>query len=214
MWDIQHNINEEYDNTEIPDDFKIEVPSFKSKSPSPEPPFFKKYIPNNDWGKILLDEFKKPYFKNIETKFLESAEKHFIYPKKKNIFRAFKLTPISKLKVIILGQDPYPGSCRKTNKPYANGLAFSVNKGCSIPASLRNMYKELERVNIKRPSTGELEPWAKQGVFLINTQLSVEQGNANSHKFWGKFTDNIIKYIAQHKILSDKTKQIMLKTQL
>ena len=158
---------------------------------------FEKYIPTNDWNKIIKNELSQDYFKTIENKFTESIKKEIIYPKKSKIFRAFTLTPINKIKVVIIGQDPYPGKCRKTNVPYANGLAFSVNKECSIPKSLNNMYKEMDRSGFKIPKTGELEKWAKQGVFLINTQLSVEAGNANSHKFWQKFTDVIIKKLSE-----------------
>ena len=196
MWDSDRNSNSSYE--EVPENFKIEVPTFSNEEEEikEEPSIFQKYIPDNDWKDFFIKEMGEDYFKDIETKFKESSKKTLIHPRKKQIFRAFHLTPLSKIKVIILGQDPYPGQCKKTKKPFANGLAFSVNKSCSIPMSLRNMYKELDRVGIKPPKTGELEPWAKQGVFLINTQLSVEQGNANSHKFWNKFTDNVIKYIS------------------
>lgn len=157
---------------------------------------FEKYIPNNDWYIFFHDELIKKYFKNIEEQFKKSTEStETIYPKTENIFRAFQLTPIKKIKVVIIGQDPYPGICKKTNVPFANGLAFSVNKECSIPASLRNMYKELKYEGFKVPDTGELESWSKQGVFLLNTQLSVEKGNANSHRFWKKFTDNVITHL-------------------
>ena len=160
---------------------------------------FEKHIPQNDWYMFFNDEMIKEYFKNIEIKFIESTQNKEIkiYPKIENIFRAFKLTNLKKIKVVIIGQDPYPGVCRKTNVPYANGLAFSVNKECSIPGSLRNMYKELEYEGFSVPKTGELEDWAKQGVLLLNTQLSVEERNPNSHRFWNEFTDNVIKHICE-----------------
>lgn len=161
---------------------------------------FEKYIPKNDWYKFFYDELNKKYFKEIEEKYQTSLDKKVeIYPKIENLFRAFNLTPINKIKVIMIGQDPYPGICKKTDVPFANGLAFSVNKECSIPASLRNMYKELKYEGFKVPKTGELENWSNQGVFLLNTQLSVEKGNANSHRFWREFTDNVIKHLCEER---------------
>ena len=176
----------------VPENFLIPVPTFEEVK---EESIFMKYIPKNDWYEFFKQEINKPYFKDIENKYKESIKSKTVYPNQKQIFRAFSLTSINNLKVIIIGQDPYPGICRKTNVPYANGLAFSVNKECSIPQSLKNMYKELINCGYKKPKTGELEKWATQGVFLLNTQLSVEKGNANSHRFWNKFTDNVIKYI-------------------
>lgn len=220
MWLGSKNITDDLDDyTEIPKDFKIEVPKFcdldsieiESKEVPKDDdvevvengmeklrvsPLFEKYIPQNDWYMFFKDEIAKDYFKNIEDQYRESMKKTIIYPKKSQMFRAFNLTPIKSLKVVIIGQDPYPGQCPKTYKPYANGLAFSVKKECSIPKSLKNMYRELERSGFKAPKTGELENWAKQGVLLLNTQLSVEKGKANSHRFWNEFTDNVIKYIS------------------
>ena len=160
---------------------------------------FEKHIPKNDWYRFFHDELQKDYFKEIEKKYQDSldSEKE-IYPKIEDTFRAFNLSSLDNIKIVIIGQDPYPGICRKTQVPFANGLAFSVNKECSIPASLRNMYKELKYEGYEVPKTGELENWAKQGVFLLNTQLSVEKGNANSHKFWKKFTDNVIQYLCKN----------------
>jgi uracil-DNA glycosylase len=158
----------------------------------------------NNWDNILEEEFKKDYFQNIIKKYDESCELVegvglHVFPKKEEVFNAFKLTAFNKIKVCIVGQDPYPGLCRKTKIPYANGLAFSVNKGCSIPASLKNIFKELKNdLNIENGEHGDLTQWAKQGIFLLNTQLSVVQGNANSHSFWKPFTDFVIKYISDN----------------
>ncbi len=176
----------------------------------------------NDWNAMLKYEFKKKYFKNIIEQYNDSAKladtvNLKIFPHQENIFNAFNLTPFNKLKVCIIGQDPYHSVCKKTGIPYANGLAFSVNKGCSIPRSLNNIFKELSNdLNIKNgqygdkeveetePKTFDVEPngdlsyWAEQGVFLINTQLSVIENNSNSHLFWKRFTDIVIKYISDN----------------
>jgi uracil-DNA glycosylase len=206
MWDSINKFGDDLDpNIEIPKGFDIYSLIMPKEEITKEiengieklevSSLFDKYLPDNDWYPFLQEEIGKEYFKNIEEKVKKSFENGLIYPEKKNIFRAFELTPLKNIKVIIIGQDPYPGVCKKTNIPYANGLAFSVNKECSIPASLRNMYKEMERCGLTIPNTGELEKWAKQGVFLLNTQLTVVKGKPNSHKFWQKFTDNIIKYL-------------------
>ena len=158
----------------------------------------------NDWNAMLKYEFKKKYFKNIIEQYNDSAEladtvNLKIFPHQENIFNAFNLTPFNKLKVCIIGQDPYHSVCKKTGIPYANGLAFSVNKGCSIPRSLKNIFKELSNdLNIKNEQYGDLSYWAEQGVFLINTQLSVIENNSNSHLFWKRFTDTVIKYISDN----------------
>ena len=158
----------------------------------------------NDWNAMLKYEFKKKYFKNIIEQYNDSADladtvNLKIFPHQENIFNAFNLTPFNKLKVCIIGQDPYYSVCKKTGIPYANGLAFSVNKGCSIPSSLKNIFKELYNdLNIKNEQYGDLSYWAEQGVFLINTQLSVIENNPNSHLFWKKFTDIVIKYISDN----------------
>ncbi len=119
----------------------------------------------------------------------EKIERKTIYPKGVNIFRAFDLTPLEKVKVVILGQDPYHGENQ------AHGLCFSVKPGIQLPPSLVNIYKELESdLGIKPVKHGYLESWAKQGVLLLNSVLTVEQGKAASHqgKGWEKFTDQVI----------------------
>lgn len=157
---------------------------------------FKYYIPQNNWKEIFTNEINKDYFKKIEEKYKKSCENNIVYPSIENTFKAFELTDLNNIKVIILGMDPYPGECRKTKIPYANGLAFSVNKKCSIPSSLKNIYKELEHEGYDIENRdGDLTNWANQGILLINTQLSVVKNKPNTHKFWNKFTDNILKYI-------------------
>ena len=124
----------------------------------------------NSWDNILEEEFEKLYFQNIVKTYNESCEiaEHVglkVFPKREEIFNAFKLTPFEKIKVCIVGQDPFPGLCRKTKIPYANGLAFSVNRGCTIPASLKNIFKELKNdLNIKNEEHGDLTDWANQGI--------------------------------------------------
>ncbi|QIV94084.1 uracil-DNA glycosylase [Allofrancisella frigidaquae] len=150
------------------------------------------------WSDILSEEKQKSYFKQI-LEFLASEENKgkVIFPAKENIFNAFKYTKLEDLKVVILGQDPYH------NYNQAHGLAFSVQKGVDIPPSLRNMYKELARSvpEFEIPNHGCLVDWAKQGVFLLNTTLTVEAHKANSHKDigWETFTDTVINKISEYK---------------
>ena len=144
----------------------------------------------NDWDNIIGDEFKKEYYLQLREFLKGEYANGTVYPNMYDIFNALKLTPYSSVKAVILGQDPYhePGQ--------AHGLAFSVKEGTPLPPSLRNIYKELETdVGAKPVSCGELIGWAKQGVLLLNTVLTVRQGNANSHKGkgWEIFTDEIIK---------------------
>lgn len=146
----------------------------------------------NDWDSVLADEFKKDYFLEIKDFVDEEYESKTVYPPYEEIFNAFKLTPLSEVKVVILGQDPYhePGQ--------AHGLAFSTPEGRPIPRSLKNIFKEInEEYDYPVPESGCLESWAKQGVFLLNTVLTVEKGNANSHSKcgWQTFTDNVIKIL-------------------
>jgi len=148
---------------------------------------------NKTWKKIFDEEYSSKYFKTIEDKYnKEINKKQIVYPNNNDIFKAFDLTNFNKIKVIIIGQDPYYSICKKTTIPFANGLAFSVNKGCNIPSSLKNIFKLLKIES----SHGDLTNWAKQGVFLLNTNLTVTKGKPNSHKFWKKFTDNIIQHIS------------------
>lgn len=144
----------------------------------------------SSWKEQLSQEFAKPYMHNLKQFLLHEKEaKKIIYPKGSEIFRAFDLTPFDDVKVVILGQDPYHGPNQ------AHGLCFSVKPGVRIPPSLQNIYKELQNdLNIKPVRHGFLESWAKQGVLLLNSVLTVENGLAASHqgKGWEKFTDQVI----------------------
>ncbi|API86291.1 uracil-DNA glycosylase [Francisella uliginis] len=150
------------------------------------------------WSDILSEEKQKPYFKKI-LDFLanETNSGKVIFPLKENIFNAFKYTELDNLKIVILGQDPYH------NYNQAHGLAFSVQNGVDVPPSLRNMYKELSNSveGFETPDHGCLTKWAEQGVFLLNTTLTVEAHKANSHKDigWQIFTDTVIEKISRHK---------------
>jgi len=148
------------------------------------------------WKAILAKEFQKPYFSDLKNFLLKEEQNYTIYPKSEHIFNAFKKTPFDKLKVVVVGQDPYHGQNQ------AHGLAFSVNDGISHPPSLSNIFKELkDDIGCEIPKNGNLEFWAKQGVFLINTVLSVRASEAHSHKDrgWEIFIDNIIKEISEKK---------------
>ena len=131
----------------------------------------------NDWDIMLRDEFDRPYFKQLENFLTEERARYEIYPHQEDVFNALRYSSFQDTKVVILGQDPYhePGQ--------AHGLCFSVNKGVTIPPSLVNIYKEIENdLGIKMPGHGYLADWAKQGVLLLNTVLTVRRGQANSHK--------------------------------
>ncbi len=148
------------------------------------------------WADVIAAEKDKDYFKNI-LKFVENERVlgKVIYPVKQNVFNAFKLTPFNKVKVVILGQDPYHGPNQ------AHGLAFSVEGDVAVPPSLKNIYKEIQAdLGLPIPSHGNLTHWAKQGIFLLNTVLTVEQAKAHSHanKGWETFTDNVIKTVSQY----------------
>lgn len=142
------------------------------------------------WKDVLEEEFKKEYFLKLK-KFLEKEySEKTIFPRKENIFRAFKLTEYDDVKVVILGQDPYH------DENQANGLAFSVNDGVKLPPSLINIYKEIvNEYGGSIPKSGDLEKWARQGVLLLNTVLTVRAHLANSHKDvgWQTFTDEVIR---------------------
>ena len=149
------------------------------------------------WKKVLKEEFEKPYFQHIIT-FLkaEKATGKIIYPPGPLIFNAFKQTPFDKLKVVLLGQDPYH------NKGQAHGLSFSVPDGVPKPPSLVNIFKELHNdLGIKIPESGNLEKWARQGVLLLNASLTVRQNEPGSHAKigWLQFTDSVIRKISDEK---------------
>ena len=148
------------------------------------------------WQAKLSQEFKKPYMKLLMTFLLDEKDQNKnIYPPQLNWFYALEATPLEKVKVVILGQDPYHQPSQ------AHGLCFSVQPGIKVPASLLNIYKELATdVNAKVAEHGCLESWTKQGVLLLNAVLTVEDSNANSHqgKGWETFTDKIINVVNEH----------------
>ena len=144
----------------------------------------------NEWSNALQDETEKDYFKELCTFVEDEYNSNVIYPPKEYVFNALKYTSLEDVKVVILGQDPY------FNEKQAHGLCFSVQLGVDVPPSLRNIYTELETdLGLVRPNNGYLTKWAKQGVLMLNTVLTVRAENPNSHqgKGWEKFTDAIIR---------------------
>lgn len=148
------------------------------------------------WKKVLADELAKPYFKNLRQEIREKYLHQTVYPHPKQVFSAFTHCPFNKVKVVILGQDPYHG------KGQAHGLSFSIQSGVPIPPSLQNIYKELQTDCNQSPrEDGDLTDWAKQGVLLLNTTLTVEAGLPLSHTGlgWEEFTDAVIDILNQKK---------------
>jgi len=148
------------------------------------------------WKRELAEEFAKPYFADLKAFLLDEKSRYRIYPKGRDIFAAYNLTPFDRVKVVILGQDPYHGPNQ------AHGLAFSVQRGIAHPPSLQNIFKELhDDLGCSVPKDGTLEKWAKQGVFLLNTVLTVRAGQAHSHKEhgWERFTDATIKALSDRR---------------
>ncbi|RFU67968.1 uracil-DNA glycosylase [Bacillus sp. V59.32b] len=144
---------------------------------------------HNDWQKVLSDEFTKDYYKRLREFLKQEYSNHTIYPTAGDIFNALHLTPYEKVKVVILGQDPYHGPNQ------AHGLSFSVKPGVRMPPSLKNIFKELhDDLDCTIPNNGYLVEWAEQGVLLLNTVLTVREGEANSHrgKGWENFTNKVI----------------------
>ena len=141
------------------------------------------------WNEILAEEMQKDYYQELQAFVQKRRSEVRVFPEEKNVFNALELTPFESVKVVILGQDPYHGFGQ------AHGLSFSVQKGIPLPPSLKNIYKELqEDIGGELPTEGDLSHWAKQGVLLLNTVLTVEEGNANSHKGmgWEKLTNRLI----------------------
>ena len=148
-----------------------------------------KEIFSNDWQEVVGEEFDKPYYLELREFLKEQYETATVYPPKDEIWSAFEHTAFGDVKVVILGQDPYHGPGQ------AHGLSFSVKPGVKIPPSLRNMFKELEEdMGCEKPVDGTLTKWADQGVMMLNTVLTVRQGEAHSHqgKGWETFTDQVI----------------------
>jgi uracil-DNA glycosylase len=148
------------------------------------------------WKTLLHHEFQKPYFAELKAFFLYEKRHHTVYPRGENIFNAYNSTPFDKVKVVVLGQDPYHGPNQ------AHGLAFSVQEGVPFPPSLQNIFTELHSdIGCPIPKNGTLTHWAKEGVFLLNAVLTVRAGQAHSHrdKGWEKFTDATIRLISEKK---------------
>ena len=177
------------------------------------------------WKEVLAREFQKPYFPSLKNFLLEEKKKYMIYPPGTRIFAAFNHTPFHKVKVVILGQDPYHGPGQ------AHGLCFSVPVGVQQPPSLKNIFSELKSdLNIPIPRHGNLERWAEQGVLLLNATLTVRANQAGSHqkKGWETFTDRVIEilsverehlvfllwgnYAIQKSALIDPNKHLILKS--
>lgn len=149
-----------------------------------------------DWKEILREEFSKPYFEELVSFVKQEYASGEVFPAGRNIFRAFDKCPFEKLKVVIIGQDPYHGDGQ------ANGLCFSVNEGVPFPPSLKNIFKEVsDDIGVPVPRSGELDRWAEQGVLMLNAVLTVRAHNAASHagRGWEKFTDAVVKAIAERK---------------
>lgn len=148
------------------------------------------------WKVILQEEFEKPYFHQLAEFVKNEYRTQVIFPPAKDIFAAFNHVSFDDVKVVILGQDPYHGPGQ------ANGLCFSVHDGVAFPPSLQNIFREIQSdLGKPIPTTGNLERWAKQGVLLLNSVLTVRQGMADSHKSsgWETFTDAVIEKLSQHR---------------
>jgi len=148
----------------------------------------------NDWDELLDGEFDKEYYRNLRRFLISEYKTRVIYPSMYDIFNALKYTPYSKVKAVILGQDPYHGPNQ------AHGLSFSVKPGVPAPPSLQNIFKELNSdMGCYIPDNGYLKKWADNGVMLLNTVLTVRGGQANSHKGkgWEQFTDRVIELLNQ-----------------
>lgn len=147
-----------------------------------------------EWEDVFQSIKEENDFSELESTLEEKYESGEVFPPREQIYTAFELTPFENVRVVILGQDPYHG------KGQSHGLAFSVNDGVKIPPSLRNMYKELESDLGIRRTTGSLKDWAKEGVLLLNTVLTVDANQANSHRGlgWEPFTDGIISHVSDN----------------
>ena len=149
-----------------------------------------------DWKALLCEEFDKPYFNDLVRFVKEEYAQGVVYPSGANIFRAFDKCPFERLKVVIIGQDPYHGPNQ------ANGLCFSVNDGVAFPPSLQNIFKEVSSdIGVAMPTSGNLDRWAEQGVLLLNAVLTVRAHNAASHagRGWEQFTDAVVRTVAERK---------------
>lgn len=146
-----------------------------------------------DWNPLLRAEFEKSYWNDLQEFVAEERSEHTVYPPHDEVFSALHLTPFTDVEVVVLGQDPYHGPRQ------AHGLAFSVRHGVRVPPSLQNIHKELHAdLSLAIPDHGNLEAWARQGVLLLNTSLTVRAGQAGSHsgRGWETFTDEVIDVVA------------------
>jgi len=159
------------------------------------------FIQENSWQKLLASEFEKPYFLELMQQIDQEYALYTCFPQKELIFNAFEKCCFQDLKVVIIGQDPYHGEVN--GKCEANGLCFSVEDEIPIPPSLKNIFTEInsEYDRIFFPTSGNLERWAKQGILLLNSGLTVRKDQANSHKHlkWNLFTDAVIQKISEEK---------------
>jgi len=150
----------------------------------------------NDWDNVLKNIYDGEYFRPLLLKVQNEYKNKVIFPPKHEVFNAFRLTPFANVKVVIVGQDPYHGVGE------AHGLSFSVRDGVKLPPSLKNIYKELyDDLGVPIRTSGDLSSWAKQGVLMLNSTLTVEKDNANSHSNigWQQFTDDVIRLIDNNK---------------
>lgn len=148
----------------------------------------------NEWDALLQDEFSKDYYQHLRAFLTEEYKSGPVYPPKEDLFNALKFTSYSDVKLVILGQDPYHGPGQ------AHGMCFSVRPGVPMPPSLQNIFQELhDDIGILPPKTGYLVPWAREGVLLLNTVLTVREGQPNSHKNqgWEQLTDRIITLLGE-----------------
>ena len=146
-----------------------------------------------DWNPLLRREFEEPYWAELQSFVAAERADHLVFPPDSDVFAALHLTAYADVKVVILGQDPYHGAGQ------AHGLCFSVRPGVRVPPSLRNIFKELhEDLGVEPPATGNLDAWARQGVLLLNTTLTVRSGAAGSHQGhgWETFTDQVIRAVS------------------
>lgn len=151
---------------------------------------------NEEWKELLAEEFESPYFAELTAFVRDEYARGVVYPAGRNIFRALDLCPPSKVKVVIIGQDPYHGEGQ------ANGLCFSVNDGVPFPPSLRNIFKEIAAdLGKPIPTSGNLDRWAEQGVLLLNATLTVRAHQAASHtgRGWERFTDAVVRRLAERR---------------
>lgn len=162
--------------------------------------FYDGHAMKTDWNPLLREQFEQPYWQDLQSFVQTERAEHQVFPAHDDVFRALHLTPYADVRVVILGQDPYHGPDQ------AHGLSFSVRPGVAAPPSLRNIYKELHRdLGIEPPSHGNLEAWARNGVLLLNSVLTVRAHQAGSHRKrgWETFTDRIIQ------VVSDKPEPVV-----